>query len=245
MEEGVSMIVKFIIFFGLSLSSWASESPADWVDDYQQRYPLKTDSEKLVNNTGNGFEALYGTRNVRAVLSGVLYRGGANNYYHRSNPRDNRNPLPNDGLQNLCEEGFSNAVYLYSVNYKTAPPVVNCTDIRNKKNTLHYSQISPYNDSSVKKILSMVHQALHDSSQGPIYVHCWNGWHASGLIAALALRQFCGVSGSKAVDYWNRNTDGNNKNPAYDGVKEQIRKFSAFPDLFISAELQDKICPDL
>ena len=40
-------------------------------------------------------------------------------------------------------------------------------------------------------------------------MHCWNGWHASGYISALSLRQFCGVSGSDAVAYWIRNTDNN------------------------------------
>src|SRR4051812_16425061 len=76
----------------------------DWAFTFQQKYNLPNSSAKLVDNYGNGYEDLYGTRNVRAVLSGILYRGGANNYYHKVEPRDNHNPLPDDGLENLCKE---------------------------------------------------------------------------------------------------------------------------------------------
>ena len=72
---------------------------------------------KVTDNWGNQFEDLYGTRNMRPVLHGVAYRGGANNYYHKRNKRKNQNPLPSDGLLNLCQEGFSGAVYLYQQNH--------------------------------------------------------------------------------------------------------------------------------
>lgn len=68
--------------------------------------PTSYPSDKLVDNTGEGYDALYGTRNVRAVLNGVYYRGGANNYYNKHLKRKNSNPLPDEGLLHLCEEGF-------------------------------------------------------------------------------------------------------------------------------------------
>ena len=65
---------------------------------------------------------MYGTRNFRVILHGVAYRGGGNNYYHRSDKRNNKNPLPMDGLNNLLENGFSTSVYLYNENFETSPP---------------------------------------------------------------------------------------------------------------------------
>ena len=62
-----------------------------------------------MDNRGRGFEPLYGTRNFRVVLRSVVFRGGANNQLHRTAPRDNRNPLPADGLKTLCAEGFGTA----------------------------------------------------------------------------------------------------------------------------------------
>ena len=33
------------------------------------------------------------------------------------NKRNNKNPIPIDGLRNLTKEGFSKAMYLYSTNF--------------------------------------------------------------------------------------------------------------------------------
>src|SRR5262245_4773224 len=101
-----------VLFFPL-LSHAAFDS-----DFYHQRYGRTDVYSKVVDNHGDGFEDLYGLRNVREVLKGVLYRGGGNNLYHRDPAmrRDNRNPLPDDGVTNLCEEGFHQAIYLYPTN---------------------------------------------------------------------------------------------------------------------------------
>ena len=87
---------------------------------YKLLYNVNCVQDKITNNQGNGFEDLYGTRNFRTILHGVLYRGGGNNYYHRTNKRSNKNPLPNDGLNNLLNNGFSTSVYLYVENFETA-----------------------------------------------------------------------------------------------------------------------------
>ena len=212
---------------------------------HRERYPLKTASEKLVDNQGNGFEKLYGVRNFRAVLNGVYYRGGANNVYNKHGKRKNSNPLPAAGLENLCEEGFSQAVYLYSTNFSGAPKSVRCRDFQGNENVLTYSQISPlsYRREDQRELLTLIHDRIRDPRRGPIYDHCWNGWHASGFVAAITLRQFCGFTKEQAVAYWNLNTDGNNKSPGYNKVRNQISAFQPFADLDISEAERAAICP--
>jgi hypothetical protein len=212
-------------------------------DAATEPYPLPNTNQKLVNDHGDGFEPLYGTRNVRAVLAGTLYRGGANNKYFRYGVRDNRNPLPDLGLQNLCEEGFSTAVYLYSTNYETAPKKVDCVNRRTgASHTLKYEQIGPYNEASVRELLSIVYRKLKNPTEGPAYFHCWNGWHASGLISAYTLRQFCGVSGAEAVSYWDANTDGNNTDPAFATIRKNIRDFTPYSDLQLTSAERAAVC---
>jgi hypothetical protein len=242
------MFSRFLLFFCFSLNvslcaAAASQTPANWISFYQQRYPLKNDTTKLVDNYGRGYEDLYGTRNFRVVLNGVMYRGGANNDFNRNGKRANHNPLPNEGLKNLCEEGFSQSVYLYTTNFKTAPPVTNCKSARNEQWSLKYTQLSPYKDAEIRKMLELVYNTIFDSSKGPVYMHCWNGWHASGMISAMALRQFCGITSAQALQYWTRNTDGHYTNPAYADEKELVRKFQPYPDLKISSQLQQELCP--
>jgi len=213
--------------------------------EHRLRYDLGTAQEKLVDNQGNGFEPLYGTRNVRAVLSGVFYRGGANNRYHRSNRRSNTNPLPGDGLQNLCEEGFTTAIYLYTTNYQSAPRMVTCRMNDGSTNHLQYQQLSilSANNEQIHSVLTQILSHVREPQRGPLYAHCWNGWHASGTIASYALRQFCGFSAEQAVTYWNANTDGNNDS-SYEGIRRKIRSFVPFNDLFLTASEKTALCPE-
>lgn len=159
---------------------------------YRQRYVLPKASAKLVDNHGNGDSRLYGTRNFRAVLNGVFYRGGGNNYYNKHAHRSNMNPLPEEGLENLCEEGFGVAVYLYSANYRSAPKTTLCRTFQGNENSLSYLQISPLDsgNGSVEQIHDLIYAHVRNPRLGPIYTHCWNGWHASGFVAATVLRQF-------------------------------------------------------
>ena len=71
------------------------------IEVYKSRYGVECVQDKITDNKGEGFDALYGTRNFRVVLHGVAYRGGGNNYYHNTNKRGNKNPLPLDGLNAL------------------------------------------------------------------------------------------------------------------------------------------------
>ncbi|MEY4615231.1 MAG: hypothetical protein RJB66_191 [Pseudomonadota bacterium] len=214
---------------------------------YQRRYPLKNTSEKFVDNQGEGFEELYGARNFRAVLNGVMYRGGANNKYNKYGRRDNRNPLPEMGLKNFCQEGFGKVYYMYSTNYDKKQSVIRCNSERSSKpsqnHQMDYKQLGPWEQKNQYQLLKVVYDSIMNPQEGPVYFHCWNGWHASGLISALTLRQFCDFSGDEAVRYWDQNTDGNNDLKAYEAYRQMIRSFSPFQDLKISQDLQRLICP--
>lgn len=234
-------LVLSLSFFALSFSAYAEVVG----EQYRARYPLTSASQKLVSNNGSGFADLYGTRNFRAVLNGVYYRGGANNAYLKPHTRPNSNPLPPIGLENLCKEGFGQAVYLYNTNFNSADHEVRCRMRDGNENLLTYLQISPlaYRRADQQKLLTLIHEHIRDPRLGPIYDHCWNGWHASGFVAAITLRQFCGFSGEEAVAYWNINTDGNNKGSGYDKIRKNLRAFVAFPNLSLSEEEKAKLCP--
>jgi hypothetical protein len=235
----------FIFVFLLTLTSQAKAVGLGDVQAFHKKFGLDNAVEKLTDNRGNGFAGLYGTRNFRLVLDGVLYRGGANNMFHKLFKRHNHNPLPADGLQNLCQQGFDTAIYLYSLNFKTAPQTTSCRRPDGQIQTLNYLQINPFKPEGLSKILELVHSRIMAKSDGPIYSHCWNGWHASGFVAASSLRQFCGVTAQDAIAYWDLATDGVNKDPIYEKVRAKIRSFKPDPRLLISPEIQRQICPSL
>lgn len=236
------MRMVVLVFLGLLIIGSAR---AQSIDHYQNRYRLPDVFTKLVDNRGNGFEPLYGVRNFRRVLNGVVYRGGANNVYNKHHKRSNSNPLPDEGLEHLCQEGFTTAVYLYDKNYDTAPHHVTCQSVFGERNELTYQQLSPLSGSyNVREVLRIISKRLHSpSDRAPIYLHCWNGWHASGFISAVTLRQFCGWSGSQAVAYWDRNTDGNNGESGYERIRQKIRDFTPYPEFAIDAETRAQVCP--
>jgi len=222
----------------------AASSALKRAETYRKRYGVEDVYTKVINNRGEGFEDLYGLRNLRVVLHGVMYRGGANNVFHRTHPRDNANPLPEDGIENLCKEGFESGNYLYSTRYSSASSKKLCENRLSKTaHELKYTNRLFDKDADVRKLLGEIHAIASDGSRGPLYSHCWNGWHASGFLATVTLRQFCGVSASKAVEYWDKNTDGNNKNKRYEKIRERIRKFKPFSELKINEDIKKQICP--
>lgn len=231
------------MFIFISMAIFSAIAGATSFDGayYDARYALPDGYEKRVDNFGEGFEDLYGVRNFREVLKGVFYRGGANNVYNKHGKRDNKNPLQEGGLDNLCQEGFKNAVYLYATNFGTAKPKRDCASLRGA-NHLDYLQIDPKRNH--RKILEMIYEAIFNAERGPIYAHCWNGWHASGLISALTLRQFCGLTGDQAVAYWTRNVDGHD-GKEYENLRQLIRDFIPFNDLSVNSSVKAKICPAL
>lgn len=214
-------------------------------DYYKNRY-VETDlMYKIVDNWGNGFDSLYGTRNMRPILHGIAYRGGGNNYYHKTDKRNNSNPLPDDGVENLCKEGFSHSVYLYRKNWDTAPILDTCKCVNESKNVLQYDQFDYFDDAHVRDMLEIVYNSAVDSTVGPVYLHCWNGWHASGFISAIILKQFCGTSDLDAVTYWDIGTDGANSSPRYNKVRDRIKNFKPYAEFMLYDSLQNKICPPM
>ena len=208
------------------------------VNKYKLKYKANCVEEKITDNRGNGFEGLYGTRNFRVVLHGVAYRGGGNNYYHRTNKRNNKNPLPIDGLNNLLKNGFSTSVYLYTTNFESAPPF-----LINKENndTLDYYQLGGNTSSELDSILMLTYNSIINESVGPIYLHCWNGWHQSGFVSAILLKQFCGFSNTKSLHYWEDCADSWTR--GYDRIRNAIRDFEPVNKYKISKEISDAICP--
>lgn len=229
-----------IILFSLQINAEVPDSLSKKVNYYKSKYKVNCLNQKITNNFGDGFKSLYGTRNMKPILHGIAYRGGGNNYYHKTNKRDNHNPLPIDGLLNLTEDGFSNAVYLYSKNFsKTDTLFVS----KSGKDTLKYYQNSGNDRKGLKTLLEMVYQSIKQPRIGPVYLHCWNGWHQSGYVAAAILMQFCDFTNEMALDYWIENTDGASK--GYENVKSRIKNFVPFDDMTIEKEIKSLICPCL
>ena len=206
------------------------------IENYKQLYSDGCLQDKITNNIGDGFPSLYGTRNFRVVLHGVAYRGGANNYYHRLKKRDNKNPLPQDGLDNLLKNGFSSSVYLYPENFETSPALV--TNLYN--DTLNYYQIRGDTIQELDSILNIVYHSITDN-KGPVYLHCWNGWHQSGYISAILLKQFCNYNTKMSIRYWEECADS--WVVGYDAVRKRIERFSKLEKYAISVDVSEVICP--
>ena len=240
-----SIMIKKIFFLSVIFIPFISYSQSDTnshlflkYNKYKEMYKVECVEEKITDNRGNGFEELYGTRNFRVILHGVAYRGGGNNYYHRSNKRSNKNPLPMDGLNNLLENGFSTSVYLYNVNFQTAPSFL--TNQQNK-DTLKYFQLGGNNSSELDSILMFTYNSIVNKEIGPVYLHCWNGWHQSGFVSAVLLKQFCGFSTETALHYWEDCAD--NWTRGYDRIRNAIRDFEPVDKYSISKEISEAICP--
>ncbi len=206
------------------------------INYYKDKFQIDCVTEKATDNKGNGLEILYGTRNFRSILHGIAYRGGGNNYYHRTNKRGNKNPLPQDGLDNLLKQDFSNIVYLYTTNWETAPRFV-----KKGKKRLDYYQLSGNDEESRDSILSMVYETIQNNQLGPIYLHCWNGWHQSGYISAVLLKQFCDFSTLQSLHYWEDCADSWSK--GYDRIKQAIINFKPIEKYKIDKNKADLICP--
>ena len=239
----MSKLFSFLILFLFLFSSCFAQNDSVKIDDsafkyYKDLYGVECVQEKITDNKGNGFEDLYGTRNFRVILHGVAYRGGGNNYYHRSDKRNNKNPLPMDGLNNLLENGFSTSVYLYNENFETSPPfLVN----KEKTDTLKYYQLGGNNKSELDSILMFTYNSIINKDVGPVYLHCWNGWHQSGFVSAVLLKQFCGYNTIKSLHYWEDCAD--NWTRGYDRIRDAIRDFQPIEKYNIPKEISDVICP--
>jgi len=196
---------------------------------------------KLVNNKGIGPENLLGVRNLRVVLHDILYRGGSNNFYRReTEPKTyNSHPLPPWGIHNLRQAGFGGAIYLYSKNFEEdypEPVLDSLFDLG-----FNYSCQPDLNRDVVFTFFEEINTLIHAEKKEPLYIHCWNGWHQSGMLSAFTLMQFCGLTNQQALKYWEQNTDGAYK--GYPHVKSEILKFKPFDEFKTDSVTRARICP--
>jgi len=222
-----------VLIIGLSLSHYAVAQP--------DRFGLDSVQTKLVDNKGNCNEELYGTRNVRVVLKNILYRGGGNNFYRREDEPKyyNNHPLPTWALDNLHKQGFAGAIYLYSKNFENDYPEEYLDSLYDAG--FSYRCEPELSDSVVRVFLEDIYHRTSHTVPRPIYIHCWNGWHQSGMLSAFTLMQFCSLNNQQALRYWEQNTDNNYK--GYPKVKSAILQFRPYKDLFIDSLTQQRICP--
>ena len=247
----------FLLFISISLANFSQgntlisndsvvkENDSLSPNFYKNRYNETDLLKKITDNYGNNEDKLYGTRNLRPILHGIAYRGGGNNYYHKTDKRKNQNPLPDDGLINLCKEGFSKSIYLYQRNFDSAYSAVNCNCIDGEKNNVEYLQLDYFDNTHVYEMVKMVYESATQESVGPVYLHCWNGWHASGYISAILLKQFCGYTNLQATSYWDIATDGANQSPRYRTIRDQINDFVPIEEFKLSDKMGNSICPPM
>ena len=204
-------------------------------------FGLDSVQTKLVNNKGEGPDSLFGVRNMRVVLNNVLYRGGSNNFHRKdAEPKTyNSHPLPYWGIDNLRKSGFGGAIYLYSKYFTQDYP-------QNKIDSLaaldfNYQCLPSLNEQVVKSIFTDINRRIYSKESAPIYIHCWNGWHQSGMLSAFTLMQFCGISNQQALKYWEQNTDGNFK--GFPAVKSKILEFKPYKEFQTDSITRARICP--
>ena len=204
-------------------------------------FGLDSVQTKLVNNKGEGPDSLFGVRNMRVVLNNVLYRGGSNNFHRKeAEPKTyNSHPLPYWGLSNLRTSGFGGAIYLYSKYFDQDYPTPMLDSLQELG--FNYRCLPDLNPDVVKGIFTDLNKLIYAQEIAPIYIHCWNGWHQSGMLSAFTLMQFCGISNQQALKYWEQNTDGNYK--GFPAVKSKILEFKPYKEFQTDSITRVRICP--
>jgi LysM repeat protein len=105
----------------------------------------------------------------------------------------------------------------------------------------NYRCLPDLNTDVVKGIFTDLNKLIYAEEIAPIYIHCWNGWHQSGMLSAFTLMQFCGISNQQALKYWEQNTDGNYK--GFPAVKSKILEFKPYKEFQTDSITRARICP--
>lgn len=210
------------------------------------RFPALTTAEAIAMADGEPVGRL-GVTNMKAVLPGLVYRSGSMPI--RVDPKGQRqDTMP--GLAALACAGFGRVIYHYGPVSGENP--VKCPTTSAK---LIGTRSRPtIDDRALAEALTAIHGAIRGNSHRPILLQCNNGKHASAYTAAIALRQFCGLSGRAAVRYWNRDAGSDNELAA--GKAADLRhRITTFPDrgdlkekskvLAISKAEQVAVCPEV
>ncbi|TXH22697.1 MAG: hypothetical protein E6Q99_08790 [Elusimicrobia bacterium] len=174
---------------------------------------------------------------LRPVLRGVLYRSGT--------PSE-------EALNYLCESGWKRVYSLYG-EFTTQLGPRNVNMLRHGRDQRQCNAAAGPRQiewrpapSSRMRNLPAIFQDILDSirnpEKGPVLVHCWNGLHYAGMVSALALRQFCGLSPQQAEAYWRANA---NRGANYPLIIANLYSFKPLPSLTLTAEEQQVYCPNL
>jgi hypothetical protein len=172
-------------------------------------------------------QATIGLRRERVVLKGTLLRAGG---------PGGRRSASDATIEALCEQGVRTAYYLYPGENFSNRGTHRCG-----RGSTEYKGAS-FRSPGVREILADV-AASAQNRDGPILVHCWNGSHAAGEVAAYALMQFCGWSGRQAARYWEDTLHDKENLSRYGSSLKRIRAFRPDPKLEISPAAQTAICP--
>jgi len=220
-KAGLFVLIMFLMFNSQSIGQTAD------------RFGLDSLHKKLINNKGKGYDSLRDLRNMRVILKNLIYRGGNNN------PASVQNPLTQQALSDLNKSGFNRVIYLYNKNFEKYYSPETLDSIAT--NGLKY-ECKPRLDSiNINYILDLVDSRARNKSDSLIYLHCWNGWHQSGWIAAIILMQYCGFSNQQAVQYWAMNTDQNYI--GYDHVKKALMGYKLNSKYSFTPEQRQTYCP--
>ncbi len=198
-------------------------------DFYNQKIRRRTfrllDANREVARAG---WKLAGVRYMKPVLAGGLYRAGG-----PGGVKD----LELATLNRLCQAGFRNVIYLYGAAFGGERNIL-CATPDGGSNLLNYKSIEFR--VGRKKIMKSIYRNLMSADRGPVLVHCWNGWHATGEISAIALKQFCSYTNEAAIENFRKNTK-----PGVDleSLEKQIQDYRIDPKLVPPAEVQRLICP--
>jgi hypothetical protein len=157
-----------------------------------------------------------------------------------------------EALNYLCEAGWKRVYSLYGeYTTQTGPRNQNMLHHGRDRRTCWASdgkraiewRAAP---SSRLHSLPMIFRDIIDSvrnpDRGPVLVHCWNGLHYAGMVSALALRQFCGLTAQQAEAYWRANA---NRGANYPLIIANLHNFKPIPELTLTPEEQQAVCPNL
>jgi len=174
---------------------------------------------------------------LRPVLKGALYRSGT--------PSE-------EALNFLCESGWKRVYSLYG-EYTTQTGPRNQNMLRHGRDrrtcastegqrAIEWRAAPSSRMRNLPTIFRDIVDSVRNPDRGPVLVHCWNGLHYAGMVSALALRQFCGLTAEQAEAYWKANA---NRGANYPLIVENLHKFKPIADLALTAEEQQAVCPNL
>ncbi len=159
-------------------------------------------------------------KNEQSLLGGALTRAGNKGMLE----------LNDSQLVDLCEQGYSAAYFVYE---GATPRTVACS-----RGSITYSSQS---SSDPMPILISILDGMRLGTR--VFVHCYNGAHASGVVAAVALRQFCGLPGEAAFNYWTGSMGGYDLPAASIAkIRNRINGFVPDPGLVLTDDEQVRFC---